>query len=245
MINNILIHQILINDSNKLPNELPDYSQYCINEMLRVFPYAVPRLYSGEELESFIEDKFGKDVLHAYLSLKPYSYRSDLARFCLLNYCGGMYVDLNTRFINSLPMDIITDHSFFAFRDYHALSQKSWAISTSIQYSKPKSMVTEKCIDIILENVKNKYYGHWAHYPTGPGVLGKAIMESEKHEHILTSGEMFCLTPFHDQKWFAFIFDNADIIAFRKPTIGGDIESLGFQGTNNYVEMWKAKNVYA
>jgi hypothetical protein len=140
-------------------------------------------------------------------------------------------------------MDHISKYSFFAFRDHHALSQKSWSVSTTIQYSKPKSFVTEKCIAFILENVKNKYYGHWAHFPTGPAVLGKAIMASN-HEDVLTSGEMFCLTPLHEQKWFAFIFDNADIIAMRKPSIGGDIESLGFEGTNNYVEMWKAKNVY-
>jgi mannosyltransferase OCH1-like enzyme len=243
MINNIPIHQILINDSNKLPNQLPSYAQFCINEMVRYFPYAIPHLYSGEELESFIKDNFGAEVLHAYMSLKPYSYKSDLARYCLLNYYGGIYVDLNTRFINSLPMDHISKYSFFAFRDHHALSQKSWSVSTTIQYSKPKSFVTEKSIEIILENVKNKYYGHWAHFPTGPAVLGKAIMASQ-HEDVLTAGEMFCLTPLHEQKWFAFIFDNADIVALRKPTVGGDIESLGFEGTNNYVEMWKAKNVY-
>lgn len=243
MINNIQIHQILIDDSNKLPDKLPNYAQFCINEMVRLFPYAIPHLYSGEELESFINDKFGKEVLTAYLSLKPYSYKSDLARACLLNYYGGIYVDLNTRFINTLPIEHISKYSFFAFRDYHALSQKSWAVSTTIQYSKPKSAVTTKVIDIILENVKNKYYGDWAHFPTGPAVLGKAIMDSQ-HEEVTTCGEIFCLTPFHDQKWFSFILDNADIIALRKPTVGGDIESLGFAGTNNYVEMWKAKDVY-
>ena len=93
MIDNILIHQILINDSNKLPEELPNYAQFCINEMVRAFPYAIPHLYSGEELESFIQDKFGNEVLKAYLNLKPYSYRSDLARFCLLYGCQ------KTRFI--------------------------------------------------------------------------------------------------------------------------------------------------
>jgi mannosyltransferase OCH1-like enzyme len=237
------LHQILINDSNKLPTELPDYAQFCISELMRFVPNADPHLYSGEELESFLKDKFDNEIYNAYMNLKPYSYKSDLARYCLLYHFGGLYVDLNTRFINQLPMDYIEEHNFFAFRDYHALSQKSWAVSTTIQYSKPQSDVTKKAIEIIVENVKNKYYGHWAHYPTGPGVLGKAIMESND-DKVLTSGEMFCLTPFHDQKWFAFIFDNADIIAFRKPSVGGDIESLGFKGTNNYVEMWKNKTVY-
>jgi hypothetical protein len=44
--------------------------------------------------------------------------------------------------------------------------------------------------------------------------------------------------------------DNDDkIIAYRKPVINnidncGDISYFGFLGTNNYIEMWKDKNVY-
>jgi hypothetical protein len=35
-----------------------------------------------------------------------------------------------------------------------------------------------------------------------------------------------------------------DLICLCKPTNSGDIESLGFKGTNNYREMWSQKDVY-
>ena len=34
------------------------------------------------------------------------------------------------------------------------------------------------------------------------------------------------------------------VIALRKPSKGGDIQSLGLKETNNYVNMWLQKDVY-
>ena len=50
---------------------------------------------------------------------------------------------------------------------------------------------------------------------------------------------------YDNEKLLGFIMDMEDkLIAIRKPSDGGDIKSVGFNGTNNYVEMWKEKNVY-
>ena len=42
-----------------------------------------------------------------------------------------------------------------------------------------------------------------------------------------------------------FVMDIDDLlIALRKPSKGGDIESLGLKATNNYVNMWLNKDVF-
>ena len=41
-----------------------------------------------------------------------------------------------------------------------------------------------------------------------------------------------------------FIMDHNKLIAIKKPTIPGDISSLGFKRTNSYIEMWKDRGVY-
>jgi hypothetical protein len=38
----------------------------------------------------------------------------------------------------------------------------------------------KQCIDQIIENVKNKYYGSSSLDPTGPGVLGKQFNKEER-----------------------------------------------------------------
>ena len=50
---------------------------------------------------------------------------------------------------------------------------------------------------------------------------------------------------YNAEKLLGFIMDDDNkLIAIRKPSDGGDIKTIGFKGTNNYVEMWKEKKVY-
>ena len=48
------------------------------------------------------------------------------------------------------------------------------------------------------------------------------------------------------KKPLGFFTDYGDFIALRKPveSDGGDIKTMGFSLTNNYVEMWRNKDVY-
>lgn len=46
-------------------------------------------------------------------------------------------------------------------------------------------------------------------------------------------------------KLTGFVLDSdKKVIALRKPSKGGDIQSLGLKETNNYVNMWLQKDVY-
>jgi hypothetical protein len=252
------IHQILINDTNKLPDEFPEFHNLCYKQIKQLYPDEEYHLYSGEELEEIIENNFDSDVFTAYRKLKPYACKADLARLCLLYLYGGLYTDLNLYFINTIPdLDKL---EFFAFRDLSKASKQSWAVQNGIMYSLSKSKVIKNAIDLIVKHCKEEYYGVQCVDVSATTVLGIAITKSLPHFGIATNGELdgFTLKSFDKEtqnkikkmgykgnSLLGFIIDNEDkLIAIRKPSGGGDIKSVGFSGTNNYIEMWKNKNVY-
>jgi hypothetical protein len=52
------------------------------------------------------------------------------------------------------------------------------------------------------------------------------------------------LTPTHEQKNRAFILPDGTIMAWSKPSGGGDLTGVGAKGVNNYNELWHARSVY-
>jgi mannosyltransferase OCH1-like enzyme len=246
------IHQILINDTNKLPNEFPEFHNICYKQIKKLYPNAEYHLYSGEELEEIIKNNFDTDVFIAYKKLRPYACKADLARLCLLYLYGGLYIDLNVKLIDTIPN--LDKLDFFAFRDITTTSKRSWSVANSIIFATKKSKIMKKCIDIIVENCKNEYYGISVLDVSGCIVLGRAIMTSnEDINFIATDGELCKINPQKEKNYsyyFAYLMDKDDkIIAYRKPILNktnniGDISCFGFIGTNNYIEMWKDKEVY-
>lgn len=252
------IHQILINDTNKLPDEFPEFHSICIEQIKKIYPNEEYYLYSAEELEEIIQNNFPSDVFTAYKKLKPYACKADLARLCLLYLYGGLYIDLNLYFINTIPD--LDQLEFFAFRDLSKMSKQSWAVQNGIMYSSPKSKVVKNAIILIIKHCKEEYYGSQCVDVSGTTVLGTAIIQSLPHLKIATDGELdnFTLESFDEkiqnkikkmgyngEGLMGFIMDNHDkLIAIRKPSDGGDIKSIGFSGTNNYIEMWENKDVY-
>jgi len=252
------IHQIFINDTNKLPDEFPEFHNICYEQIKKLYPNEEYHLYSGEELEEIVKNNFHSDVFTAYKKLKPYACKADLARLCLLYLYGGLYIDLNLYFINTIPN--LDKMEFFAFRDLSKMSKQSWAVQNGIMYSVPKSKVVKNAIDLIVKHCKEEYYGIECVDVSATTVLGIAITKSLPHFGIATNGELdsFTLKSFdkktqnkikkigyRSDNLLGFIMDNEDkLIAIRKPSGGGDIKSVGFSGTNNYVEMWKEKEVY-
>jgi len=252
------IHQILINDTNKLPNELPEFHNICYEQIKKLYPDEEYHLYSGEELEKIIKNNFNDDVYVSYKKLRPYACKADLARLCLLYLYGGLYIDLNLYFMNTIPD--LNKLEFFAFRDLSVMSKQSWAVQNGIMYSLSKSKVLKNAIDLIVKNCKEEYYGVQCVDVSATTVLGIAITKSLPHFGIATNGELnwFTLKSFDKKtqnkikkmgytgdKLLGFIIDTEDnLTAIRKPSGGGDIETVGFKGTNNYVKMWQDNEVY-
>ena len=74
-----------------------------MKENLEFNKYANPKitfhLYDDSECREFIKNNFEPDVLEAYNSLIPCSYKSDLWRYCVLYINGGIYLDIKYNYI--------------------------------------------------------------------------------------------------------------------------------------------------
>lgn len=253
------IHQILINDSGKLPDKFPDFHNACKEQLLKIYPESDYRLYSGDEIEIIIKENFEEDVYISYKRLKPYACRADLARLCLLYLYGGLYVDLNLYFLSKI--DHLEKLNFFAFRDLPELSLQSWAVQNGIMYSVRKSKVAKNAIDLIVKHCKTNYYGLQCVDVSATTVLGRSIVQSLPDDKIYTPGQLTNILSEnipeelfdeiekfgYDRKsksLLGFVTNDKKLIALRKPCGGGDIKSMGFLGTNNYVEMWEKRDIF-
>jgi hypothetical protein len=80
--------------------------------------------------------------------------------------------------------------------------------------------------------------------PTGPSLLGAALAANGGETNFVY-GDYLELTPTHEQKNRAFVLPDGTIMAWSKPSGGGDLTGIGAKGVNNYNELWAAKQIYA
>jgi len=234
------IYQILITSDNKIPDKLPDYTLECIESIKKVYSKSNIKFLSGDDIENIIKNNFSQEIFIAYQKFIPYAYKCDIARLCVLYLYGGMYIDLDTKFLNKIPF--LNQVDFFAFRDIITMSRRSWSVSNSIIYAKKGCPILTNALDKIVKNCNNNYYGISPICPSGPIVLGKSICSFEDTQNkVSTEGELLPLTPSHDKRNLAYVLDDGTIVALRKPYRGGE---MFINKTNNYYLMWHHKKIY-
>ena len=233
------ISQIFLSD---IDAELSPFLRHATSTVEAAFPAANHTIYNKDTLRNFIANNYKEEVLWAYDCLKPYSYKADLGRFCLLNKLGGWYFDIGVRVVN--PVEVGPRIEFLAFRDIQRFSFTSWACATTVLYSRPNNLALQFAIEMIVANCVEQYYGITPLCPTGPTLLGKALASNGSQENFIY-GDFLELTPTHEQKNKAFVLPDGTIMAWHKPSGGGDLTGLGAKGVNNYNEMWSKREVYA
>ena len=233
------VSQIFLSDTD---TELSPFLQHATSTVKGAFSGADYKLYDKVSLRQFIADNYESKVLDAYDSLTPYSYKADLGRFCLLNKLGGWYLDIAVRMAN--PVEVGDRIKFLAFRDIQRFSFTSWACATTVLYSQPDNPALQTAIEMIVDNCATEYYGITPLCPTGPTLLGKALAVNGSQPDFVY-GDYLELTPTHEQKNRAFVLPDGTIMAWSKPSGGGDLTGVGAKGVNNYNELWGQRKVYA
>jgi mannosyltransferase OCH1-like enzyme len=189
--------------------------------------------YDDNDCLNFIKDNYSIDVVNAYTKLKPGAFKADLWRYCILYKNGGIYIDV--KFIIKTPLiKYLQTHSTSFVADID-----DDKIYNAILIAPPKLDIFKKAIDNIVINVSNKYYGRSCLDPTGPGLFGKLIYNSEYEKYI---------SMFFDKK-------QTDIITIKdKETNEIIFQSYSrneyyfqFYVSNNkthYGYLWNKKNIY-
>lgn len=234
------ISQIFLTDSED--QTLPPFLQFATSTVKASFPDHTHVIYDNETLRDFIAKHYDKDIVWAYDKLRPYSYKSDLGRYCILNITGGWYFDIAIRCHQ--PIKLNPNIDLLAFRDIQRNSQTTWACTSAVLYAKPGIDPLQKAINIILQNCKDGYYGITPLCPTGPTVFGSALAASRARSTFIF-GDFMELTPQFENANRAFVMPDGSILAWGKPFAGGDLTETGAEGVNNYNSLWQAREVYA
>ena len=217
--------------------------QECIQSVKRCFPESEHKLYNNQEIEEFIEKHYDKELLDVYKDIKPFAYKADLARLCILSIVGGWYVDIGVTW--TIPLTIPDDIQLFALRDRNHYCKSSWACCNAIIFAREQHPALRCGIEIIRGNFKSKYYGATPLCPTGPNVWGKAIAKMAESTETLFA-DVCELTPRHPHKNLAYVTEDGKIFAFAKPSVGGDgLVAFGETGSNSYNEFYSQKDIYA
>jgi len=232
------ITQIFLTDND---SELPPFLADTTQSVANCFPDLEHKIYRNKDVEQFLEEQYGEDVIRAYHKVKPYSYKCDLARYCIANVVGGWYFDISLRCLTGIKVPY--DCRLLAFRDINRYTHVSWACDGAAFYTQPESEILDEAIFQIVRNIEDEYYGLTPLCPTGPTAWGKAIALSNIDNKVIF-GDSIELTPNHPHKNKALVLPDGMIFAMKKPSHGGDLSTLGATGVNNYNDLWYTQDLY-
>jgi mannosyltransferase OCH1-like enzyme len=210
--------------------DLPPLMQQNYNHIVRNNPEMQVHLYDETECRSFIETHFHKDVVEAYDTLVPCSYKSDLWRFCVLYIQGGIYVDIKYKPINGFRFIGLTDKEHFV-RDADPEN-----VYTALIVSMPRNEKLLHCIQQIVQNVKARYYGACPLEPTGPKLLKRYFTPKEKENMKLYHGYKECINKYY------IVYQDRIILQFYDHYRE---EQAKYQKKKRYIDLWLEKNIYA
>ena len=193
------------------------------------------RLWDLSSTREFLIKFYSPEVVNAFEILSPYAYKSDLARYCIVNHFGGIYADVS---VNGVAPFSTEGLDMVVFRDGNS-DRTSWKVQNGFFFSKPNSPILKFAIQEIVENVRIEYYGHDPHFPTGPSIFGRAVVLGGQTLNLLI-GQYW---------WFKYrknkyVLPGNRVVARNKR--GGAREGgiSGIIGGNNYNEIWKNRLVY-
>ena len=247
----MLLASILITSPGEPRPELPRLIAENVESLKRNHPELPHRLFGEEEVVALLKDKFPPEVLDSYSALRPFAYRADLARYCILHEFGGLYADLSYFFVDSVPM---SEDRVVVFRGNLVCSP--WDTSNGIIYAPPKHKALAKAIELVCANVKRRYYGETGLCPTGPTLFGKALATTCEADEIKVGFAK--LTPRDEAKQLLprvalpegpFInlqrLGRTIIAVKRKRPTAAGLSELGVTSGNAYGQFWNKREVYS
>ncbi|HVZ27708.1 MAG TPA: glycosyltransferase [Rhizomicrobium sp.] len=238
-----ILASILIASGEHERQELPRAVAENIESFKRHHPGLVHHLFRAEETRYFIAEEYGGEVVAAYDALKPFAFRSDLARLCILLKHGGVYADLSVLFL--APWNLVPAR-LGVFRDF--LYAAPWQVANTVIYAPPGHRAIARAIEMICANVRQRYYGASFLCPTGPVAFGKAIAESCQAGDMFT-GDSLMLDQIPGQPGLigphthAFVFQGR-IVAVKRKRGGASLLELGLKGSNTYRDLWSRRGIY-
>ena len=126
------------------------------------------RFFDDTDCREFIKQNFEEEVLDTFDMLYPGAFKADLFRYCYIYIHGGCYFD--NKYILRVPLrNIIKKDDNNAY----CKDRGDDLMFNSIIMSVKNAPELKNCINNIVENVKNNFYGSMSLEPTGPKLFNK------------------------------------------------------------------------
>ena len=172
---------------------LPVYANYLFNRLMSLdWDY---RYVSTEDRLDFIRTYASKQISDAFEQLTDGASQADLWRLFILNYYGGVYMDIDAHAVWPLSKIIKPEDKEVFLMTKHNYSNYFIASSKSNTY-------LEKAINMIVDNIEKKNIGNGVYDLTGPTVLNKAIGDEEvNHRH----NRITCVQGSFTNEYFQYI----------------------------------------
>ena len=156
------------NYTNKV--SLPVYCNYLFNRVIS--PDYEYRYMGHEDREEFLRDNAPKEVFEAFQKLTDGAAQADLWRLFVLNFYGGVYMDIDGHSVWTLSGLIkSSDSEVFLLNKEH---YTNYFIATA-----SNNPILIDAINLIVENINNKSIEGGVYKLTGPSVLNIAIGEKK------------------------------------------------------------------
>jgi len=218
--------------------ELPPRMKEAWDVLREQNPEFECHMYNEDDRRAFIVENFPAEVVWAYDSLIPCSYKSDLWRFCILYKRGGIYLDCKYVGINGFKF------IDYVYREYFVADCDNYNVYTALIICRAGNPVMLGCINKIIRNVRARYYGKNALCPTGPELLREVYMNCGGNVD-----DLYFKHDFHEgpEEAGALGRINIDIRGVRKPILGVYPTYREEQNKfgNKYLDAWNSRTVYA
>ena len=186
------IRQLIINKNNQevIPrnifqawhsDNLPNSVKSCIENIKNCNPNFNHYLYNDEKCREFIKHNFSEDVLKTYDAIIPAAIKIDLWRYCVLYKYGGIYLDVKFFCVNGFNFNYLLDKEYFC-KDFDGSGS---GIYNAIIICKPNNEIMKKCINEVVKNVNNNFYGNTLTEATGPLMIKKYISDIQANRLLL------------------------------------------------------------
>ncbi|MSN96546.1 glycosyl transferase [Campylobacter sp. FMV-PI01] len=153
---------------------LPVYINFKFNRLLsKKWNY---RHFSNDDATEFIKKNSDEETFRLYNLLNDGAAKADFFRMFVLYKFGGVYLDIDATFCLPLDKLIKSDDDELFLMTKHRFSNYFVA-------SAPGNLYIKRTLDLILENIKNRYIKDGVYNLTGPNVLNKAIDDENSVQH--------------------------------------------------------------
>jgi len=149
---------------------LPVYVNYLFNRLM-AYDYKY-RYVSTEERHEFMKKHAPQEVFEAFNQLTNGAAQADLWRVFVLNYYGGVYMDIDAHVVWPLSKLIKPN-------DKEVILLNKEHYTNYFIASAPNNPILEKTIKIIVENIQQEKIDEGVYSLTGPITLNRAIGESQ------------------------------------------------------------------